>query len=188
MAIIPMKNARISQEYGRISTKYKKGYHTGLDLVADGTDKGVYNISPGAILRARFSPGSKGADPTGWGNYITVRQDDGHDVLYAHLAQIAVTQGQRVAPGDKLGLQGSTGNSTGPHLHFGVWAGSWEQRNDINAADYLGIKNQVGPTTYADMYEEDRLWAMEQGITDGSNPDHTITRKEVWAMLRRASK
>jgi murein DD-endopeptidase MepM/ murein hydrolase activator NlpD len=185
--MLPEKNPRISQEYGRKNSTYKKGYHPAIDMVADGPDKGIYAVRPGTVVRARFAPGEKGADPTGWGNYVIVKQTDGHDVLYAHLSQISVTLGQLVVTGDKIGLQGATGNTTGPHLHFEVWKGDWTLRNDINAADYLGIPNKVGVITI-DPYEEDRLWAMSKGITDGSNPDGLTTRKETWAMLRRALK
>jgi hypothetical protein len=142
--MLPVQNPRISQEYGRKSSDYRKGYHTGVDLVADENDKTVYNINPGVVIRSRFISGKKGADPDGWGNYVIVRQDDGHDVLYAHLYQVFVAEGKRVASGDSIGIQGTTGNSTGPHLHFEVWKGNWEDRNDINPAEYLGIKNTVG--------------------------------------------
>ncbi len=182
--MLPVKNARISQEYGRKNPQYRKGYHTGIDMVADGPGKDIYAIGLGTVIRARFSPGAKGADPTGWGNYVIIRQADGHDVLYAHLAQIAVTAGQMVIPGDKIGLQGATGNSTAPHLHIEVWKGSWGARNDINAADYLGIPNEAGPVIM-DPFKADRQWAIAQGITDGSDPDRPVLRKEVWAMLRR---
>lgn len=185
--MLPVKNARVSQEYGRKDSQYRKGYHTGIDMVADGTDKGIYSAGPGLVLRARFAPGAKGADAAGWGNYVIVRQADGHDVLYAHLAQVAVTAGQLVISGDKLGIQGATGNTTGAHLHFEVWNGDWTKRNDINAAEYLGIANQVGPVSPKDPFEEDRQWAVENGISDGSDPDRAVLRKEVWAMLRRMS-
>ncbi|MCR4442764.1 MAG: M23 family metallopeptidase [Peptococcaceae bacterium] len=183
--MLPVKNGRISQEYGRKNSQYRKGYHPGIDVVADGADKSIYAVSPGVVIRARFSPGSKGADPTGWGNYVIVRQVDGHDVLYAHLAQVAVTAGQLVVAGDKLGIQGATGSATGPHLHFEVWDGDWTKRNDINPAEYLGIANQVGPVSLKDPFEEDRQWAVENGISDGSDPNRAVLRKEVWAMLRR---
>lgn len=145
MKTLPVKNPRISQEYGRKNEGYRKGYHTGIDLVADPSDKAIYNVGPGKVIVARYAPGKKGANPEGWGNYVIVRQDDGHDVLYAHLYQVFVSEGKKVNAGDSLGIQGSTGNATGAHLHFEVWKGSWEDRNEINPAEYLGIKNAVGP-------------------------------------------
>lgn len=161
MKTLPLKNPRISQEYGRKNASYKKGYHTGIDLVAGENDKYVYAVAPGVVLRARFSPGPKGADPSGWGNYVIVRQKDGHDVLYAHLSQVLVVPGVEISEGEALGLQGSTGNSTGPHLHFEVWSGSWENRNDINPADYLGIKNDVGPVEHIRKEEKENVERVE---------------------------
>lgn len=142
--MLPLKNARISQEYGRINSAYKKGYHPGLDLVAGPNDKYAYVVSPGIILLSRQAPG-KGYDPDGWGNYAIVRQDDGHDAIYAHLSRACATEGERVYPGDAIGIQGSTGNSSGAHLHFEIRKGDWQNCDDINPADYLGIKNELGP-------------------------------------------
>jgi len=146
---LPVKNPRISQEYGRVNPVYRKGYHSGLDMVADENDKGIENINSGAVLKT-------GYDAKGWGKYVIVRQVDEHDVLYGHLYQAYAKEGQRVGIGDSIGVQGSTGNSTGPHLHLEIWAGSWEDRNDINPAEYLGIKNTVGPVEFlkSQHYEE----------------------------------
>lgn len=137
----PIKNARITQEYGRKSMRYKKGYHTGIDMTGD---KEVRSIGSGVILRSEYAAG-RGADPDGWGNYVIVRQHDGHDVLYAHLDKTLISLGQTVTDGDTIGVMGSTGNSTGPHLHFEVRKGDWRDCRDIDPAEYLGIKNEVGP-------------------------------------------
>ncbi len=53
-----------------------------------------------------------------YGNYVKVRDEEGNYTLYAHMSGVAVTNGQRVAAGDVIGYVGSTGNSTGPHLHL----------------------------------------------------------------------
>src|SRR5690554_6054935 len=98
--ILPVKNPRVTQIYGKVNPSYRKGYHTGIDLVADPSDKAIYNIKPGIVLKI-------GYDPKGWGNYVIVRQDDGHDVLYAHLYQVFVAENKRVALGDSIGIQGS---------------------------------------------------------------------------------
>jgi hypothetical protein len=92
-----------------------------------------------------------------------------------------------IAAGEKIGLQGSTGNSTGPHLHFEIRKPSWENRNEVDPTAYLGINNQTGEVRAIphDPYADDRDWAISKGITDGLEPDRQATRKEVWAMLRR---
>ena len=146
--MLPVKNPRVSQEYGRVNPKYKKGYHSGIDLVADKSDNGIYSIGKGKVIVSRYTAGSKGADPTGWGNYVVVRQEDGKDILYAHLFQVYVKTGQVIEAGKGIGIQGSTGNTTGPHLHLEIFEGSWENRKEINPAEYLGIKNAVGPVEF----------------------------------------
>ncbi len=61
-----------------------------------------------------------GYDPAGWGNFVVVAHGAGVRTLYAHLASVAVGRGRRVRTGATLGGVGSTGASTGPHLHFEV--------------------------------------------------------------------
>lgn len=191
---LPSKNPRITRVYGYKDKGYRKGYHTGIDLVTRSSDKSIYAVAAGFVLRARFAPGRGGANPSGWGNYIIIRQDDGYDVIYAHLAQLAVVQGQRIEANEKVGIQGSTGNSTGPHLHFEVWEGSWTYRNDINAADYLGIENKVGPVVekikikhWAEAaIEKVKELELMSGYPDGTfKPDNPVTRAELASVLTR---
>ena len=59
--------------------------------------------------------------PQGYGNYIVIRHERGYQSLYGHLDKILVRKGQRVSQGQKIGLMGSTGRSTGPHLHFSLY-------------------------------------------------------------------
>ena len=56
----------------------------------------------------------------GWGYVVTIAVGSGVRTMLAHLARVDVVLGQRVAQGDQVGIVGSTGNSTGPHLHFEV--------------------------------------------------------------------
>ena len=72
-----------------------------------------------------------GWDPYGYGNHIIVNHGNGFETLYAHLSAVLVRSGQSVRRGQVLGLAGSTGRSTGPHLHFEVrYLGV--QRNPLN--------------------------------------------------------
>jgi len=140
--MMPLKNARITYPYGIKNSQYSKGYHTGIDL--DAADYTLYACVSGTILEARYAAG-KGADPAGWGNYVILRTTDGkYDIIHAHLASVAVTKGQVVSEGSVLGIMGSTGNSTGPHLHFEVRKAPWTVKNDIDPAVWLGIENKTG--------------------------------------------
>lgn len=85
--------------------------HTGIDLAARlGTD--VHSATSGI---ARL-----GDDPDGAGLYVVVYVDPHVRVLYCHLSDFRVRTGESVIPGQVVGLLGSTGNSTGPHVHFEV--------------------------------------------------------------------
>ncbi|MFI8391554.1 LysM peptidoglycan-binding domain-containing M23 family metallopeptidase [Streptomyces sp. NPDC085540] len=103
---------------GGISTQYKvagamwsSGYHTGVDFIAAmGTT--VKAVGAGTVVSAGWS-GS-------YGNEVVIRHADGKYSQYAHLSQLSVSSGQSVTAGQTIGLSGSTGNSTGPHLHFEI--------------------------------------------------------------------
>ena len=57
----------------------------------------------------------------GYGNHVVINHGDGYSTLYAHQSALNVYEGQIVSQGDVIGYVGSTGNSTGPHLHFTVF-------------------------------------------------------------------
>ncbi|TFG64908.1 MAG: M23 family metallopeptidase [Spirochaetales bacterium] len=64
---------------------------------------------------------SVGNNPKGFGKYVILQHQGGYQTLYAHLSKILVSVGQKIAQKSKLGEMGTTGLSTGPHLHFGVY-------------------------------------------------------------------
>lgn len=122
---------------------YKKGYHTGIDFKSAYTD--AYAAVDATVLVAAYNSEAKGYDPDGWGNYVILRtMDKKYDLIYAHLAKLLVSQGETVKSGKVIGVIGSTGYSTGPHLHFEVRKAPWTNKNDINPAAYLGIENKRG--------------------------------------------
>jgi murein DD-endopeptidase MepM/ murein hydrolase activator NlpD len=88
-----------------------KRWHTGIDL---GLSKGtpIFASETGVAYRR---PGEKG-----YGNYVLINHGDGYYTLYAHLSDFAVQDRQIVQKGELIGLAGSTGYSTGPHLHFEI--------------------------------------------------------------------
>lgn len=95
--------------YGEKNSRYAAGFHTGQDYPAP-TGTKVVAVRGGTIGKV----GHSGA----YGNHIVLRADNSRDYWYCHLSAVAVSTGQSVSPGEVIGKVGSTGNTTGPHLHF----------------------------------------------------------------------
>lgn len=76
----------------------------------------IYASAAGTVIVAR----QNGAWNGGYGNYVVIKHDNGTQTLYAHASKINVTAGEEVSQGETIGLVGSTGQSTGPHVHFEV--------------------------------------------------------------------
>jgi murein DD-endopeptidase MepM/ murein hydrolase activator NlpD len=93
-------------------------FHTGLDLGAP-LDTPVHAAADGVVLLAAASVDDKGK-LVGYGNYVVVAHPDGFVTLYGHLDSIAVQAGQVVHQGEIIGQEGSTGWSTGPHVHLEI--------------------------------------------------------------------
>ncbi|MFN0145903.1 MAG: peptidoglycan DD-metalloendopeptidase family protein [Dehalococcoidia bacterium] len=113
---LPVVGGKIEQGYGPENTDpavkhlYRNGYHPGIDIagVSEGTD--VISPCDGVVSHADVFEGK--------GNCVIVDRPDGLQVLFGHLFRIDVEVGQTVAVGDVLGGVGTTGVSTGVHLHY----------------------------------------------------------------------
>ncbi|MFD3531095.1 peptidoglycan DD-metalloendopeptidase family protein [Streptomyces sp. NPDC058664] len=120
-------SAGVGTRYGTRGSSWSSGYHTGVDFpVPTGTS--VKAVAAGRIVSAGWA----GA----YGYQIVLRHDDGRYSQYAHLSALTVREGQRVQPGQRIGRSGSTGNSSGPHLHFEVRTGPG-YGSDIDPLAYL---------------------------------------------------
>lgn len=107
----PTRNFKLSARFGEPGANWSSGYHTGLDFVgAIGTP--IFAAAGGTVVSAK----PEGA----YGNMVKIRHADGTRTLYAHMNSFSVEKGQKVSRGERIGSLGSTGNSTGPHLHFEV--------------------------------------------------------------------
>jgi murein DD-endopeptidase MepM/ murein hydrolase activator NlpD len=105
--------------------------HQGQDLLAAAGTPVVTPVA-GVIHWRAYQKG-------GAGNYVIVRGDDGRDYAFMHFldGSTVVEKGQRVAAGQRLASVGSTGYSTGPHLHFEIWPDGWYASKDSRPIDPL---------------------------------------------------
>ena len=114
--IWPEPSAQISQSFGPSTYWFEPPYgsyphfHTGIDMV-EPFGSPVFAADDGVVALV-------GSSSSGYGNYVVVAHAGGFDTLYGHLSTALVKVGQSITQGTAVGLEGSTGNSTGPHLHF----------------------------------------------------------------------
>lgn len=116
-AIQPVSNKdldRIASGFGyRIDPIYKTiKLHAGLDFTAP-TGTPIYATADGVVTVSGFSDG-------GYGNHVVINHGYGYETLYGHMSRIKAKRGQKVTRGEVIGYVGSTGKSTGPHLHYEV--------------------------------------------------------------------
>jgi len=116
----PVEGAVVTQRFGCTSVELEPvdpacpggRFHFGLDLAAPlGTP--VCASAAGSVIQLEDTP-------DGYGLHLVVDSGGGLSELYGHLSEVAVAVGDLVLPGTRIGSVGSTGNSTGPHLHFEV--------------------------------------------------------------------
>ena len=102
-----------------------KRFHTGVDLAA-GQGSPIYAIASGVVTTAAYSDA--------YGYYVSLSHGGGYGSMYAHMTNYTVAPGQSVSQGEIIGYVGSTGWSTGPHLHFEVYVNG----NTVNPMEYVG--------------------------------------------------
>ena len=137
--ICPLKSySRISSEYG-----WRKNPVTGVNKLHAGTDFAapggtpIYAAASGYVQVAGWASG-------GYGNYVIIyhgKMSDGnqYSTLYGHMRSVATSAGKYVQQGEIIGYVGSTGNSTGNHLHLEVWKGG-SKANAVNPRGYIPMK------------------------------------------------
>lgn len=138
-SIQPISNRqlnRVSSGFGyRIDPVYKdRRLHPGLDFTAPvGTP--IYAAADGVVKDAGFNTG-------GYGNRVVVNHGFGYETLYAHMVRIKARVGTRVKRGEVIGYVGSTGKSTGPHLHYEV------HKNGIQLDPIYFFYNDLTPAQF----------------------------------------
>lgn len=142
--------------------------HKGQDISTGGSDVGIYAYYDGVV-----SVVCRDCNPGGFGSYVTIDHEDDKGkpftTLYGHMytKDIFVKEGEKVAAGQKIALQGSNGGSTGPHLHFEVAPGA-------KGSQHIGM--QVDPAPYL----EDTMNPTEdgRGSGDSGNDDENKDDKD----------
>jgi murein DD-endopeptidase MepM/ murein hydrolase activator NlpD len=132
----PVAGGRISQQFGCTGFWAEPAYgtcahyHGGIDIAApSGTP-----IRAAAGGRVKFA----GHKSDGGGNQACIDNGGGYTTCYHHMVSLAISTGQSVVRGQVIGGVGSTGNSTGPHLHFEIWIGPvWAGGYRVDPLDYF---------------------------------------------------
>ncbi len=126
--VLPMPYNYISRGFGPLGERDVFGmtFHTGMDLVAPcGTP--IAAAADGVVTSASYS--------IGYGNNVRVAHNETYSTLYAHMSTFAVSDGQQVKQNDIVGLEGTTGWSTGCHLHFEIRRNGFPEDPEL----YLGF-------------------------------------------------
>lgn len=116
LAITPFgkpASGSVSSRYGYRKSPFSEAreFHGGIDFRGKTGDE-VVTTADGVVEKAKHEKG--------YGKHVVIRHKKGYKTLYGHLSKISVTRGQKVVAGEKIGEVGSTGRSTGPHLHYEI--------------------------------------------------------------------
>lgn len=122
-------NGKINSGFGYRKDPFKSrfGFHSGIDIDADYGDP-VVATAEGVVEKAGWQ--------NSYGKTVVIRHKDGFETIYGHLSKITVEEGQKVKVGEVIGKAGSTGRSTGTHLHYEVI----RDGKRVNPTNFLSLK------------------------------------------------
>ncbi|WP_368258869.1 phage tail spike protein [Enterococcus gallinarum] len=135
--VVPIsKPVTVTSEFGYRPHPITGAYelHNGIDLVNGNPTTPIYASAAGEVVIA-------GSYPEWYGNYVVIKHSDGLYTGYAHQSQLRVSVGDTVKQGQQIGNMGTTGPSTGPHLHFQFFRnGPWPSQADfIDPREYINF-------------------------------------------------
>ncbi|MCF2945988.1 peptidoglycan DD-metalloendopeptidase family protein [Paenibacillus tarimensis] len=124
----PTTSKRMTSGFGYRTDPFtrKSTFHAGIDI-AGSTGDAVFAAADGTVTESGYDSGK--------GNYIIIKHRRGLQTVYMHLSQREAKEGESVVRGEKIGLLGSTGRSTGPHLHFEIM----QHDEPVNPLKYLRL-------------------------------------------------
>ncbi|MEA1929433.1 MAG: peptidoglycan DD-metalloendopeptidase family protein [Patescibacteria group bacterium] len=150
--IWPLENVFITQRFGRTADSvrlYASGTHNGVDFRASvGTP--IWSAASGMVVASGDT--DLVCPKASYGRWVLVKHNNGLSTLYAHLSLIKVVAGQNLAAGQLVGYSGNTGYSTGPHLHFTVYASDGVQVKQLKSKVCRGTYTMpiADPKAYLD--------------------------------------
>ena len=127
-------NGRLTSTFGYRSYFTANEFHPGVDIANRAANVPIYAAADGVVIRSNYTSG-------GYGNAIFIAHSingQAYATIYGHLSSRFVQNGETVKAGQQIGIMGSTGNSTGPHLHFELHKGGYKGYG-VNAIDPVGI-------------------------------------------------
>lgn len=166
---------RVTQPY-TYKTASKTG-HGGIDIVGD-DNQTVHAVESGTVTMISKWDGKTKTGTQSYGNLVVVTDNDNCRHYYAHLLSIAVSKGQTVSIGTKIGVMGNTGNSFGAHLHYEVRTGQTTATR-VNPANYCGLENAKG--TYTEQKTESAVGTYypreDLNVRTGAGVSYSIAEK-----------
>lgn len=126
----PIPNIHITSGFGgrEDPTGASGTQHDGIDMAGSLNDP-IFASRGGTVVAASYHPSA--------GNHIIIKHDNGYYTYYMHMTTLLVGQGETVSTGQQIGLMGTTGNSTGVHLHFGISTSVWS--GFVDPGPFLGL-------------------------------------------------
>lgn len=156
----PVENVSLSSDFGNRSDPFNghKRMHQGIDIRGPlGTP--VYATADGVVTRAQWA--------NGYGNLVEINHGNGLETRYGHLSRLIAQPNERVRRGQLIGLMGSTGRSTGSHLHYEVRIAG----NAVNPLPYIQGTNYEIALADARMHDEDIAMGGPEARKSSDNKD-----------------
>lgn len=157
--VFPFKDiskCRITLPFGIKGTRWKAGFHPGVDIVSDG-DKTIISPIEGTVTRSKLSVG-------GWGQFVGIKEANSTKIhIFGHMVEGSqkVSVGSKVKVGASIGTMGKTGNVDGAHLHYEIQNDYYSETDVSDPTEFLGIENvktyKVGEIKYLEEEEEVNL-------------------------------
>jgi murein DD-endopeptidase MepM/ murein hydrolase activator NlpD len=150
---------RVSSEYGdRVSPtdRTKREFHKGVDIALRPNHPLTAAVDGEVISVGNNLPS---------GNFVSIKDADGNVYSYSHLNSSKVIKGQKVKRGDLIGLSGSTGRSTGPHLHFGVKdkQGNYRSPTEEEVKNAISVSEKISALSIENMDQRRALMSPDAG-------------------------